>query len=357
MGTRFSLVCCVLSAACVLCCTSADASSVMYSGVAPFSATDVPGGVFGGFDVTASGKIVGLAGTELKLYSPGGVFERTIATVTGYSGWGAFCRLSPDESSVWFGFTVSGNTDDRIYSVPFSGGAATHEATLPGNYDLEFTRLGDEYKPFVAGTNSTTWGDPHSVWLLDTSGADSHVKVAEIGGYSTGIAFDSLGDLYAMSQTALKLYRFGSADVQTAAGGGAHLVPDNAEFSTSTQFAGADITVDGADHVFFNANDPNGSGASVVAVLQPGYAGTLKYDNVAVGCAASGNWSTQIAFGAGTGDVLLGNGAVFVADYWSSGGVTRLAVPEPASVVLLSVGLAALGGALRRRMTWPRAEM
>jgi len=344
-----------IAAVCVFVSSTGDAASTVYSGVAPFGATDIPGGFFNGFDVTASGKIVGLAGRNINLYSAAGTYERTIATVPDYNGdnapeYGSFCRLTPDESTVWTGFTVNGNTDDRIYSVPFAGGSATHEATFTGNYDLEFAQVGGNWKPFVSGTNSTTFGAPNSVWLLDTA-ADNHVKIAGLGGYASGLAFDSSGNLYAADSSLKKLYRFGTARVQSAATGGASLVGDNADFSSDMHFAAADITVDGVDHVFFNSNDPSYSGASIVSMLQPAAAGAYKYDNIAVGTGSFGNWSTQLAFGGGTGDATLGGGSVFVGDFWSSGGVTELAVPEPGTVVLLSSGIFTLGAMLRRRMT------
>lgn len=343
---------CVVTIVSIFPALSVQAASSYYTGVFPYGATDIPGDTFTGFDVTASGKIVGLAGRDINLYSSSGVFERSIATVPDYNGeasaeYGAFCRLSPDEGRVWVGLTVAGNTDDRIYSVPFAGGAVTHEATLPGNYDLEWYQVGGAWKPFVSGG---TWSGANSVWLLDTSGG-AHTKVAETGGYGTGIAFDNEGRLYAANQTTLKLYRFGAADVQAAAQGLAtFLVVDNAGFMTDTLFAVSDITVDGADHVFFNGNDPNWSGASLVAMLRPDYVGTYRYDNIALGSGLSGNWSLQMAFGGDAGDVLLGQGAVYVADYYSTGGVTVFHVPEPASVVLLSGGLAVLGACFRRRI-------
>ncbi|HUV38914.1 MAG TPA: PEP-CTERM sorting domain-containing protein [Planctomycetota bacterium] len=351
---RKILVSCFVLSVCAAAVPSAHAASTVYQGVPPFKATDIPGGVFGGFDVTADGKIVGLVGRDIKLYSAAGVFEQILATVPDYNGasleYGSFCRLTPDGTDVWVGFTVGGNSDDRIYSVPFAGGSATHEATFTGNYDLEFAQVGGNWKPFVSGTHSTTFGAPNSVWLLDTA-ADNHVKIADLGGYASGIAFDSAGNLYAIDSGLLKLYRFGSARVQSAATGGPSLVGDNAEFATDMHFAGSDITVDGVDHVFFNSNDPSYSGASIVSMLQPGYAGSYKYDNIAEGIGGYGNWSTQIAFGGGTGDVLLVGGGIYVADFWSSGGVTLLAVPEPATVALLSSGLFTLGALMRRRMS------
>jgi hypothetical protein len=344
--------CCAAAVAFLSQTASTEAASSVYTGVHPFRAADVPGDVFSGFDVTSSGQVVGLVGREIRLYSSSGAFERTIAAVPDYAigpEYGAFCRLSPDRSRVWVGFTVNGNVDDRIYSAPFAGGEATHETTLAGNYDLEWSELDGDHRPFVAGTNSTAWGDPNRVWLLDTV-SDVHTRIAEVGGYGSGIAFDSTGNLYAMNQVARELYRFAVGDVESAAAGGPVLLPGDADFSTEMIFAGSDITVDGADHVFFNANDPGFSGASLVALLRPDYAGAYKYDNIAIGSGVVMNWSTQLAFGSGTGDALAGEGAVFVGDYWSTGGVTMIWTPEPASVVLLSTGLVALALAFRRRM-------
>lgn len=326
---------------------SVDAASVVYQGVAPWRAADIPAGNPSGFDVMGDGKIVALNGLSVNLLSATGALERTIGTIPDYDAgpeYGSFCRVSPDGSRVWVGFTVNLNADDRIYSLPFAGGAATHEATLAGNYDLEFAQVSSAWTPFVSAAQ---WTSPNAVWRLDTSGG-AHTKVVQLSGYGAGIAFDATGNLWALDQTAQKLYRFASADVQNAALAlTGFLVPDNAGFFTDTAFAGADVTVDGAAHVFFNANDPSYAGLTQVALVQPGYAGTYKYDNIATGIAGY-NWTTQIDFG-GLGDATLGQGGIYVGDYYGSGNVTRLSVPEPASVVLALSAAAMFGLARRRR--------
>jgi hypothetical protein len=329
---------------------TAGAASVVYQGVAPWRAADIPAGYPSAFDVMGDGKIVALSGLSVNLLSANGAFERTIGTVPDYDNgpeYGSFCRVSPDGSRVWVGFTVNLNADDRVYRLPFAGGSATHEATLAGNYDLEFAQVSSAWTPFASAAQ---WTSPNSVWRLDTSGG-AHTKVVQLSGYGAGFAFDGSGDLWALDQTAQKLYRFGSADVQNAALGltGA-LVPDNAGFVSGMAFAGSDVTVDGAGHVFFNANDPAYAGLSQVALVQPGYAGAYKYDNIASGIAGY-NWTTQIDFGGGIGDATLGEGGVYVGDYYGAGNVTRLYVPEPASVVLALTAAAGLGLARRRRPT------
>ncbi len=340
VGCSFAIVFLVLAG-------SAGAASVVYQGVAPWRGSDIPAGYPSGFDVMGDGKIVALSGLSVNLLSPGGAFERTIGTIPNYDNgpeYGSFCRVSPDGSRVWVGFTVNLNADDRIYSLPFAGGAATHEATLPGNYDLEFAQVSSAWKPFASAAQ---WTSPNAVWMLNTSGG-AHTKVVQLSGYGAGLAFDASGNLWALDQTAQKLYRFGSADVQNAALGltGA-LVPDNAGFFTATAFAGADVTVDGAGHVFFNANDPAYAGLTQVALVQTGYAGPNKYDLIATGIVGY-QWTTQIDFG-GLGDATLGQGGIYVGDYYGSGNVTLLSVPEPASIVLALSAAAAFGLARRRR--------
>ena len=305
------------------------------------------------FDVAADGRFIGLVGRSIRLYASNGTLVRTIGTVPDYDNgteYASFCRLTPDEDEVWVGFTVSGNVDDRIYNVDANAqdAVASHQATLAGNYDLEFTRVNTDWKPFVSGTNSTTWGDLNKVWLLDTSGANVHTEIVNVGGYSAGIAFDADGDLFALGNVAQKLYRFTAADVLAVVAGGASLTADNADFATDMALSGSDVTVDAAGSVFFNGNAGDWSGKSQVCLLRPEYAGTFKYDNIAVGDGTFGNWSTFLAT-SGTGDVLSGEGALYVGDFYAWQTLTEMVVPEPATLGLMLAGLA-VAGLVRRRM-------
>lgn len=346
---KFSLVLCSVAIACAFSAV-AGADSVVYQGVSPWTTTDVAAGWPTAFDALPSGQIVALSGLSVNLLSADGAFVRSIGSAPNYSTgseYGSFCRVSPDGSQVWVGFTTTNNADDRIYSLPFAGGSATHEATLAGNYDLEFAKVGGVYKPFASGSD---WTANNAVWKLDTVGG-AHVKVAQLGGYGTGFAVDAAGNLYAMNQTAHRLYRFAAADVEQAALGSAgFLTSDNATFTADTTFGGSDITIDGAGNVFFNANDTGLGGASFVAMLQPLYAGPLKYDVIANGIVPVdyanflyGNWATQIDFGSGSGDARLGQGLIFLNDYSGGGNLTELAVPEPASLVLALSACAGFG--------------
>ncbi|GAG15093.1 unnamed protein product, partial [marine sediment metagenome] len=216
-----------------------------YTGVGNYSARDIPSGFFSGFDVTANGKFVGLVGSDINLYSADGVYERTIGSVPDYSTsaeWGAFCRLSPDESEVWVGLTIGGNTDDRIYNVPFAGGTPVHQATLPGCFDLEFRQVTGVWKPFVSGLGvAGTWDN--AVWLLDTV-ADDHTKIVDIGGYSAGIDFDSAGNLFGGHAVNKVLYKWAAADIDGVIGGASALDTTDASWSTPIDGGPYDITID-----------------------------------------------------------------------------------------------------------------
>ncbi|PID91685.1 MAG: hypothetical protein CSA96_07005 [Bacteroidetes bacterium] len=104
----------------------------------------------------------------------------------------SFVALSPDGKSLWTGFTTTGFTDDRIYQVDLSDGSWTQKAAFQANYDLEFWN--DQI--LVSGTNNAEFGAPSGIYLLDLSGNNQHRELIKIGGYSTGMSVDQMGDLY-----------------------------------------------------------------------------------------------------------------------------------------------------------------
>jgi hypothetical protein len=298
------------------------------------------------FDVTLDGLLVGLDGLSINLYDTDGAFMRTLGRVPDYNSgdeYAAFCRISPHHDEVWVGYTVLGNTDDRVYSVSMSAqnATATHRATMPGIYDLEFAYIDDQLTAFAGGTNDTTFGSPHKVWVLDLSGDDNHVLIADIGGYGAGIALDAYGRLYATS-TQGTLYRFDMMDVYDALMGGAALSTDNADMACDIGFGGSDVTIDVWGNVFYNGNATDYSGASLIGVLDPT---TGTWDNIATGSGSAGNWSTFLATSGY--DVLSGDGTLYVGDFYAFQTLTQISIPEPATLGLLLLG--SLGLLARRR--------
>ncbi|MEN8202089.1 MAG: DUF4465 domain-containing protein [Bacteroidota bacterium] len=129
------------------------------------------------------------------------------------SNYASFLTVSPDEKSIWAGYTSDGNADDRIYCIDMESGAWSLKAKFPGNYDLIFWK--DSI--LVSGLNSSTWGDPNGIFVLDTSGMDQHRLILEVGGNSAGMALDTLKNLYygtSYSMDPNAIYRWNRADLE-----------------------------------------------------------------------------------------------------------------------------------------------
>ena len=124
----------------------------------------------------------------------------------------SFLCLSPDESTLWAGFTDLENVDARIYSIDVGSGAWSLEARMPSNWDLAFWN--DSI--LVSGLNSADFNSPNAIYVLDTSGADQHRVIIETEGSSAGLAVDSHGNLYFGSSSFTDpnaLYRWDSAQL------------------------------------------------------------------------------------------------------------------------------------------------
>jgi len=173
-----------------------------------------------------------------------------------YDAYPGFITLSPDGSEIWAGFTVPGNTDDRIYRVSTVTGLWTLEARFPGNYDLAFWN--DSI--LVSGLNSTSWSDPASIFLLDTTGGDRHRKIIEAGGNSAGLAVDGSGNLYYGTSSSMEpnaMYRWDSLGLAgvVASRGEDTLFPEDAVKLTDLPAGAGDCEVDGSGNLVFSFND------------------------------------------------------------------------------------------------------
>lgn len=144
-------------------------------------------------------------GEELATYG-----EPADYTVTNYA---SFLTVSPDEKSIWAGYTSDGNADDRIYCIDMESGTWSLKARFPGNYDLNFWK--DSI--LVSGLNSATWGDPNGIFVLDTSGLNQHSLIINVGGNSAGMALDTSNNLYygtSYSMDPNGIYRFNLVDLE-----------------------------------------------------------------------------------------------------------------------------------------------
>jgi len=171
------------------------------------------------------------------------------------ANYASFLTISPDEKTIWAGYTSDGNADDRIYSIDMESGVWTLKAKFPGNYDLIFWR--DSI--LVSGLNSATWGDPNGIYLLDTSGMDQHRLVVEVGGHSAGMAIDTLKNLYygtSFSVDPNAIYRWYRADLEAVieTAGAAPLQLSDGQKLTDVPAGISDCEIDEGFNLIFTMN-------------------------------------------------------------------------------------------------------
>lgn len=258
----------------------------------------------------------------------------------------SFVTFDPSGNSLWVGYTVGGNVDDRIYQVTNLGSTPTwnHIATLPSNYKLAFS----EGTPYVSGLNSTVFGGPNAIWRLDTTGNNQHDKIAEVGGFASGIAFDSSGNLYYGTNLGVNdtLVRFTSEQISQ---GGLQL--SNGKTLSDLPFSCTDVEVDSADHVLFTVNEIDASWNQLSSTLAMWDGVSGDDDNYdIIGTADAGHWYTIIR----TMSDVTADGTVYLDDAGTYDtpvpGLAEIQpVPEPSAFSLLIAGLLAVLAWRRRK--------
>jgi len=234
--------------------------------------------------------------------------------------WCSFVAPDPSGESFWVGFTISNNSDDRIYEVG-TGGVWTHRATLTGNFDLEFFGS-DAYVSANPGAVQLPRLPENTIYQLDTTGGNDHDALAEVGGYSTGLGLDTSGNLYCatyyldydgdgLGPDDNRLFRFTAAQIASAVGPG-NLTLVDAEELFAMSSGSSDVDVDDAGHVVFSDNDA--SGGSAVVYWNEALGGEIV--QVATPPETGSPWFTSMDV---VGDVTVAGGQVCVVDYWSSG--------------------------------------
>jgi len=106
--------------------------------------------------------------------------------------YASFLTVSPGGQFLWAGYTSADNMDDRIYCIDLESGLWDLKARFPKNFELAYWN--DSL--LVSGINSASPEDPNGIFLLDTTGQDLHRILIETGGYSSGLAIDSTGNIY-----------------------------------------------------------------------------------------------------------------------------------------------------------------
>ncbi len=171
------------------------------------------------------------------------------------ANYASFLTISPDEKSIWAGYTSDGNADDRIYCIDMESGAWTLKAKFPGNFDLIFWKE----SILISGLNSPNWGDPNGIYMLDTSGMNQHRLIVEVGGNSAGMAMDTLKNLYYGTSYSLDpnaIYRWYMADLEAVVGtvGAAHLQISDGQKLTDVPAGISDCEIDEGFNLIFTMN-------------------------------------------------------------------------------------------------------
>ena len=257
-----------------------------------------------------------------------------------YSGWVSFVTADPDGTKIWVGYTVSGLTDDRIYSVDIATGTWTHVATFPGNFDMEIVH-GNYY---VSGLNTEGWdgvNDVNCISLLDLSGNDQHQKLIEVGGNSSGLAVDAAGNVYNAKYDpsgSTLMYQWAAADLANVitATDGSFLTLDDGIILTSMPGNGPyDCDVDDAGNMLFNCNDF--TGGSFMAVWNGNTGEAENYEKLGVYGGSSFAWFSMLK---ATGDITA-DGKAYMINFGDPMAEIRLSkAPEinrPLSDLLLPV--------------------
>lgn len=188
--------------------------------------------------------------------------------------WAGFITPDPDGQSLWVGFTITGDTDDRIYQVSRNGEGNwewVQRATLAGNFDLEFYN-GNAYASANPGSSQSTFKPWSKIYQLDLSGNNNHAVIADVGGYCAGLGVDGEGNIYYgtynldgdsddLGLADNKMYRFSRDQVAAAVDLGS-ISLDEAEALFDITGYMYDVDVDAADHLAFT-NKINSSTSTV----------------------------------------------------------------------------------------------
>lgn len=280
----------------------------------------------------------------------GGVLSDFGVPPGGYadSAFISFVRRSPDGQSVWVGFTVDGNSDDRIYEVTNLDSTPTwnQRTSLAGNYDLEFSTSGEAF----VSANLGGFSNPNKLFYLDAGDSFNAIEFAEVGGYSSDFAFDSSGSLvYGTNGLgANQLVSYASGDISSFLsnpGGWSPLALGDAMVLSNLPFGASGLYADDFGGIFVAMSDfsafPDASGT---LAQWSGIVGSSEHLDI---LATAGDSLGELD---GLGQLLPNSdtGALYQSVGFGQPGLDVL-VPEPGAYAMLSGALALAFVAYRRR--------
>lgn len=258
----------------------------------------------------------------------------------------SFVRRSPDGASVWVGFTVGGNSDDRIYEVTQLDTTPVWNlrTTLAGNYDLEFSASG---APF-ASANLGGFSNPNKLFFLDPEDDFNAIEFAETGGFSADLTFDITGALIygTNGMGANQLIRYAAGEIGAFLSNVGTWIPlslDDATVLSNLPNGTSGLYADAVGGVYVAMSDFSGFPFAGTLAQWTGEEGTGDHLNILATAADSlGELDGLGALTPGTN-----NGTLFQSVGFGQAGIDTL-VPEPRTYALLA-GVLSLALIARRR--------
>jgi len=262
---------------------------------------------------------------EINLYASTGEYVTTLANLGG--AWPQSVKIIGNK--VWFSYTydsTTGGSGAGLFSVPWypddlSQYPITPQLEVPDiPYNWEVEQRAVDGKIFFCGLAGDSWDppppDPHSVYYIDQENSNNVIKVLEIGGYSSGFAFDSEGNLWSgeyllewnstnstMHIDPCRLGMWTKADVDAVIAGqrgpltwddAAVVIPLGTKPGTDLNWGPNDVEADGNGNIYVSLNtyeqfDENHEYGAVIKVYKDGEEYHTQYITN-TDCTGNNNW-------------------------------------------------------------------
>jgi|GEM_PF-2764352 len=257
---------------------------------------------------------------EINLYASTGEYITTLTNLG--SAWPQSAKIIGNK--VWFSYTdTAGGSGAGLYSVPWypddlSQYPISPQVEVPDiPYNWEVEQRAVDGKIFFCGLAGDSWDppppDPHSVYYIDQENSNNVIKVLEIGGYSSGFAFDSEGNLWSgeyllgwspsMHILPCRLGMWTKADVDAVIAGqrgpltwddAAVIIPLGKKPGTDLNWGPNDVEADGNGNIYVSLNtyeqfDNNHEYGAVIKVYKDGEEYHTQYITN-TDCTGNNNW-------------------------------------------------------------------
>jgi len=271
---------------------------------------------------------------EVNLYTSTGEYVTTLANLG--KTWPQSVKIIGNK--VWFTYTdTPEGSEAGIYSVPWQPDDLTQYPAqpqvevpkVPYNWEVEERSVDGKIFFCAAGTSSI---GPHSIYYIDQQNNNNVIKVVEIGGYSSGFAFDSEGNLWSgeyllsydggmhIAPCRLGMWRKEDVDAVIAGQRGpltwddaAVVIPLGKKPETELNWGPNDVEADGNGNIYVSLNtyepghfDSNHEYGAVIKVYKEGDNYQMQYITTTDGTGNNNwDWHRSLAFD-GNADIDAG---------------------------------------------------